>query len=384
MHDYQSGNPTVMWNTLRSLAALLVCAVLAACSAERPTVTTHSADAYPDRLSAWGLMRVDDGELLLGAGVEPYDLNTALFTDYAQKLRTVWMPEGSAARYHNDETFEFPVGTVISKTFFYPERGGVMQTSFSWPASADTLDTRSLRLMETRLLVKQESGWDALPYVWRGNDAYLKIAGDLQMIDIALADGMKNFPYIVPSRNQCASCHATNHTTGALLPIGPKARHLNRPYLNRGENQLQQWQASDRLTDLPELHNVALNAALSDSSAGLDDRARAYLDINCGHCHNAQGAADTSGLLLDASVQSSRQLGLCKPPIAAGGGTGGRPYSIVPGQPEHSILVYRMQTTDPAAMMPELGRSLAHSEGITLLTNWIASLDGECVEMSSD
>jgi uncharacterized repeat protein (TIGR03806 family) len=366
------------------LAVVLCAALLIGCGTERPSVTRHSAEAYPNRLSAWGLMRLVDDQLLLGNGVEPYDLNTALFTDYAQKLRTVWMPDGTAASFKADETFDFPVGTVISKTFFYPEQGGVMQTSFSWPETSEALDIDSLRLMETRLLVKQETGWDALPYVWRGDDAYLKIAGDLQMIDIALADGEVNFPYIVPSRNQCASCHATNHTTGELLPIGPKARHLNRPYLNRGENQLRQWQASGRLINLPELHTVALNADLNDTSAFLDARARAYLDINCGHCHNAQGAADTSGLLLDAAVQSNRQLGLCKPPIAAGGGTGGRPYSIVPGEPGRSILVYRLETTEPAAMMPELGRSLVHSEGVTLLTDWVASLDGECVEMSSD
>ncbi len=329
-------------------------------------------------------MKLADGQLLLGEEVEPYDLNTALFTDYAQKLRTIWMPDGTAASYSADETFEFPVGTVISKTFFYPQQDGVMQTAFSWPENSASLDTGKLRLMETRLLVKQETGWDALPYVWRGADAYLKIAGDLQMIDIALADGHENFPYVVPSRNQCASCHATNHTTGKLLPIGPKARHLNRSYLKRGDNQLLQWQASGRLNGLPDLNAVDVNADLSDSSTFLAARARAYLDINCGHCHNAKGAADTSGLLLDAGVVSNRQLGLCKPPIAAGGGTGGRPYSIVPGEPEHSILVYRLETTDPGTMMPELGRSLVHREGVALLTDWVASLEGECVEMSSD
>lgn len=89
-------------------------------------------------------------------------------------------------------------------------------------------------------------------------------------------------------------------------------------------------------------------------------RARAYLDINCGHCHNRRGPADTSGLALDASETSRVALGLCKSPIAAGRGTGDRRFAIVPGQPDESITVYRMGSTDPGSMMPELGRSLAH------------------------
>lgn len=32
-------------------------------------------------------------------GVLPYDLNSPLFTDYAEKARFVWMPKGVAAGY---------------------------------------------------------------------------------------------------------------------------------------------------------------------------------------------------------------------------------------------------------------------------------------------
>ena len=371
---------------LQMLTAVLLALLVTGCSEERISVRQFSADAYPQRLSEWGLFDYAGGQIQLSDGVEAYDLNTPLFTDYAQKLRTVWMPPGSAAQYSSDESFEFPVGTIISKTFFYPlADAGLVRADFTWPEHTRTLSTDAIKLMETRLLVKQASGWDALPYVWQGDDAYLKIAGDLKMLEMSLPDGeTQTFPYIVPSRNQCASCHATNHTSGALLPIGPKARHLNRGYLGRGGNQLLEWQSAGRLHNLPALDEVTSNADFSDTSQFLAARSRAYLDINCGHCHNAQGAADTSGLLLDASVESNRQLGLCKPPIAAGGGTGGRTYSIVPGEPDHSILVYRLEITDPGTMMPELGRSLVHHEGVALLKDWITSLEGECVEMSSD
>ena len=76
-----------------------------------------------------------------------------------------------------------------------------------------------------------------------------------------------------------------------------------------------------------------------------------------GHCHNPRGAADTSGLFLDARETEPRRLGLCKPPIAAGRGSGGLAYSLVPGQPEASILSYRMHATqlDPYPAMRSVG-----------------------------
>jgi len=380
-------------------AALIALSIslLAGCG-EAGGVRTFAPDAYPERLSAWGLFEVDSGTLRLADDLEPYDLNTPLFTDYAQKLRAIWMPPGTSAVYSDNETFDFPVGTVIAKTFFYPLAGqsadargeppgdaGTVLASFDWPGDGASLERATVRLMETRLLVHQADGWDALPYVWHGDDAYLKIAGDLEMVTIELPDGAETeFPYIVPSRNQCASCHATNHSNGAILPIGPKARHLNRAYLGRSGNQLADWAAAGRLEGLPATPDVPANADFTNTSAPTAERARAYLDTNCGHCHNAHGAADTSGLLLDAGVVSTRHLGLCKPPIAAGGGSGGRAYSIVPGAPDESILIYRVESTDPGNMMPELGRSLVHREGVALLRNWIAGLDGECVEAAAD
>jgi hypothetical protein len=110
----------------------------------------------------------------------------------------------------------------------------------------------------------------------------------------------------------------------------------------------------------------------------LNAAARAYLDINCGHCHQPGGSADTSGLFLHAAAEPALSLGICKPPVAAGRGTGGRRYSIVPGKPEDSILLFRVQSRELDVLMPELGRSLVHEEGVELLSDWIEQLEGEC------
>src|ERR1700743_2905790 len=103
----------------RSVLALCLLAALASC-ARAPAPVSFIADGRPERLSDWHLLNVSGGRLAPNAGVLPYDLVTPLFSDYAHKLRTVWMAAGEAAEYTADKSFEFPVGTILSKTFYYP------------------------------------------------------------------------------------------------------------------------------------------------------------------------------------------------------------------------------------------------------------------------
>ena len=37
-----------------------------------------------------------------------------------------------------------------------------------------------------------------------------------------------------------------------------------------------------------------------------------------------------------------------------------------------------METTEPDALMPELGRSTTHTEGVDVVAEWIESLPGTC------
>ena len=246
-----------------------------------------------------------------------------------------------------------------------------------WSGGPEGLDTRNIRLIETRLLVRQENGWDALPYVWQGDDAYLKITGTL--IELEIANEESPMHYLVPSKNQCASCHVTDHTDGSIRPIGLKARHLNHSNTASGENQLVFLANTNRLKGLPTLTGVGANANFNDPTEPIERRARAYLDINCSHCHNAKGPADTSALLLEHSNSDPRSYGVCKPPIASGRGSGGLLYSIIPGLADRSIMPFRLASRDPAEMMPELGRTLVHEEGVSLISQWINSMSGSCI-----
>ena len=373
--------------------ALLWLAMLLFGCSHAPTQVMFHADDNPEMLSDWGLFTVADGRIAPHAGMVTYELATPLFSDYAQKWRTIWMPKGVHATYEPDTWFNFPVGTVVTKTFYYttPATAADPQDSDTvlkaTPAMYQTgiagLDLKHVRLIETRLLVKRSDGWVALPYVWNaaGTDATLERTG--AEIPLAFDDGgaSTRFVYSVPNQNQCAGCHAQDYRTRAIDPIGLKGRHLNRDFPGKGGeiDQLRRLVAMGYLTGLPRA-GVPRNADWQDPHAGLDGEARAYLDINCSHCHNATGAARTSGLWLDAKTLDPRILGTCKPPVAAGRGTGNRPFDVVPGHPDGSIIPYRMASTDPGEMMPELGRSLEHREGVDLISRYIAAMKGACDE----
>jgi uncharacterized repeat protein (TIGR03806 family) len=301
----------------------------------------------------------------------PYDLNTPLFSDYAAKYRFVYVPASQAATYHDSAAFDFPVGSVFVKTF-------------AFPADRRT-PNENVRIIETRLLIKRASGWIALPYVWDEalGDAQLKIAGAKVDVSWIHDDGSaRSILYTVPNKNQCKGCHDLGKE---ISLIGPKAANLNRDYVysDGTENQLVRWAKLGLLTGAPDPAQAPIAAAFDNPGAGsLGARARAYLDINCGHCHNPQGPANTSGLFLNLGETNPTALGIRKRPVAAGRGSGNREFGIEPGRPENSILLYLMESNDPGVMMPELSRSLAHDEGIALIREWIAKMgeDGVVAE----
>jgi uncharacterized repeat protein (TIGR03806 family) len=371
----------------RSLLGPVACllAVLASC-ARAPAPVTFVADGKPEHLSDWHLLNVAGGRLAPNAGVLPYDLVTPLFSDYAHKLRTVWMPAGQSAKYTADKAFEFPVGTILSKTFYYPRAGAadaVLKTDDPEAGSpAAGLDLSRVRLVETRLLVRRADGWAVLPYVWNADqsEAELERTGDEKTLDLVDAQGHgQKFTYVVPNENQCASCHVTNLKSGEFTPLGPKARNLNRTlaYADGSENQIARWVRAGFLAGVPA-GELPRAADWRDVQQPIAERARTYLDVNCAHCHQAGGTASNTSLRLDALGPADWSLGLCKPSVAAGKGTGDRIHDIVPGKPDESILPFRLASTEGGVMMPELGRSTVHQEGVQLIRDWIASMPGKC------
>lgn len=314
----------------------------------------------PKTLSEWNLLEVKDGEFVPVAGVFEYELNAPLFSDYTLKQRLVRLPDGSKMQWHDQDSMVFPVGTVIAKTFSYPDPVKDL--------------TPGVRHMETRICILESSGWYGYAYIWNEEqtDAELSIGGGEREVSwVDPAGRTRTNVYQIPNVNQCLSCHEQKNE---FVPLGPTARNLNLMLPPSGENQLQSWVDRSMLTGAP---NAAEWPTLSDyenANLPVSHRARAWLETNCAHCHNPEGSARTSGLDLRALQNNPAKFGVFKAPVAAGKGSGGRDYDIVPGKPDDSIIMFRIETEEPAARMPSLARNLVHEEGVQLIHDWIKSM----------
>ena len=315
-----------------------------------------SSNAPPKYLSEFGFFQ-DMQNQIPSAEVHPYSLVNPLFSDYTDKLRFVYVPEGQKLAYVKDKVFQFPVGSTLIKTFAYLNTQGEMDA----------------QLLETRLLINTSEGWKAISYVWNQDqtDAKRSVAGATIPTTFINSVGAKvDVRYRAPNQNQCKECHQVNQV---MTPIGPKARNMNKnvDYASGDMNQLLYWAAQGWIESKL---NADLMQSYENENVSIDERARAYLDINCGHCHIPGGSADTTGLYLNLTEETKEHLGIFKKPVAAGRASGNLKYSIVPRKSDKSIMIYRMDSLDPGIMMPESGRALADDKGIKLISDWINQL----------
>ncbi len=347
---------------MRGCVAILVFICLCSCEPKKSGQVIVEEEASDSglsgfgapKLSNYGFFKGDMKQLVPNPGVTEYLINAALFSDYAFKKRFIKLLPGSRMSYHPKEVFEFPEGTILIKNFYYP-------ADFRKP-------NEQVRLLETRLLILKEGTWEPLTYIWNEEqtEAYLEVAGKSIPVSWVHTDGvLRTIDYSVPNLNQCKGCHLKGDK---VMPIGPTARQLNHGM------QLTAWRDAGILSDMPDESMVQRLASYENSDEPIADRARSWLEINCAHCHRPDGQAKSSGLHLSADVTSALALGIGKAPVAAGKGSGGHLYSVVPGHPEESILLYRIESTDPGIMMPEMGRKLVHTEGVDLVRQWILSM----------
>ena len=316
-------------------------------------------------LAEYCMVNIENGDIAPEKGVVPYDEGTPLFSDYAIKRRTVWVPPGTSASYEDDGPYDFPVGTIVTKSFGFAD---------------DMRNPSPVKWLETRVLVRTASGWTGDAYVWDDaqQQATIKPGGTFRDLSFIEPDGTPiTTSYLVPNRNECIKCH---ENMGAIVPIGLQTDRLNHDhdYPEGRENQLAHWSKLGILSGAPDPATAPSMADWTDTSLTTETRARAYLEANCAHCHSATGEARNTGLLLDRDVTEPYRFGVCKTPVATGKAASDLSYDVVPGQPDQSIMIYRMESTTPSIMMPEIGRSLVHTEGARVVRDWISGLPGSC------
>ncbi len=371
------------------------------------------------RLDQYNLFADDqDPRSTPNEGGVPYVLNSKLFSDYATKYRVAFIPPGTKAVYKDGQgggnlngSIHFPNGTVIAKTFaFTDESKGTEE------------------LIETRLLIKRisQSGkavWSGPAYSWSTDASGKKVAtlvpgGETRSVSWHYQDqhtgkvlSGSSDSYAIPNQNQCITCHSNDDLEAGAAPIGPKPRNMNRDYKpessfmgNRGqgvpnpENQLKDWVDRGLLTNVPDygriVNGVATklerlprwsvpgdSGAMAGSDADIEDRLRAYLEVNCQHCHNDKGAASNTGYYLDHYRKIDAGYGICKKPTATGGGSCGKQHVVVPGEPGSSIVSCRVNSADdPQKNMPPIAKSVVHVEGVELLNSWIANVVDDSYE----
>jgi len=308
--------------------------------------------AIPQLLSQTGCVQAANPKAAV-RGAIPFEVKSQLWSDGANKKRWSAIPNGKSVDILPDGDFSFPVGSVLMKTFLF-----------------------NGKMFETRLLKHHNDGsWAGYTYEWRadGTDAVL-VPAEGKTIQVRNNVGTL-IDWHLPGRGECMICH----TQAANIALGPEVAQLNSlmryPAINKTGHQLITWAHIGRFSgplpapvaDLPALTNPLVTVGTT-----VTQRARSYLHSNCSGCHRP-------GNDLRATIDFRYQpdinaMNICNadPRIDDLGIPGAK--LLTPRKPDLSIIPARMGVRG-ANQMPPLGTGLVHSQGNTLIRNWIRRPD---------
>ncbi|MCW2293138.1 putative repeat protein (TIGR03806 family) [Pseudomonas sp. BIGb0408] len=297
------------------------------------------SSAFKPRLSEYGFFKGKMSELVPVDEASIIEIASPLFTDHAEKQRLLLLPKGEKMKGKGNDLPDFPDGTVIVKTFFYPRssKGNIV----------------SQLIVETRLLIKSQSKWSAATYKWNDTQDEAFLLQDSATVPIAFIDEKghgRTINYRVPSRDDCLACHRQGNQ---LVPLGMKLRNMNID-AHRDEvliNQLEHLQSSQKL-DAISPGAITRTPDYRAESTSLEDRARAYLDANCAHCHRPKGTARFTRLDLTYEETADRESTHLK----------------------RQEIARRITTSGPLHM-PQIGTTISHEEGVQLIVEYLNDLD---------
>lgn len=314
---------------------------------------------FPRLLSQTGAFR-DTRNLVTGDGLIPYDLIVPFWSDGATKMRWMAMPEGKI-KFASTGEWVFPKGTVFVKHF---------------ELATDETRPGLKRRLETRLLVcDADGGVYGATYKWRADnsDADLLSSNLTEAIVIKTATGVRTQFWYYPSRQDCLVCHTAN----AGYVLGVKTRQLNRDFTYPSgvtDNELRAWNHIGLFApalDEIGLANLPRLARADDTTRGIEDRARSYLDANCAQCHRPRGTVAYFDARYDTPLAKQN---LIEGPVLIDERID-NPRIIAPNDIWRSMLFMRADTLEPFKM-PLLARNRIDEQGMNLLRQWIESLPG--------
>jgi uncharacterized repeat protein (TIGR03806 family) len=291
---------------------------------------------FKNLLSEMGVFSANMGSLEPAQGVQLYEINSTLFTDYAKKQRLIRMPEGQSMRYDNSDLLpSFPDNTLISKTFYY-----------------DT--TNGIRIIETRIFLKIDGIWQAGNYIWNEDQTEATYSEAGSIVPVVYTDengATQNINYQIPSKQDCFTCHNNN---GSTFPIGMKLRSMNFTPSYTNQNQLQYLADIGLLTGVNPAGISVLPDWTDEVNHTLFERGRAYLDVNCAHCHQPGGSVPAT-YNIDFRFET--------------------PFDDTNIYANRGEIEARFESTAPIYRMPQLGRTVVHQEALQMLRDYLEAIE---------
>lgn len=321
----------------------------------RRLVTATPASGFPDTLGATGLFS-DLATLTPAAAVVPYSINLPFWSDHAIKRRWFAIPDGTSSMlWSRDGSWTFPSGQIWVKHFDLEKERG----------NPDSVKKR----IETRVLVKNGEGVYGVSYRWNAAGTQATLAadgGEAFSVEIIKDGAPYSQRWNIPSRAQCNVCH--NAAAGYALSFN--TLQLNLEIANEGfsGNQLTFLKDQGYFANSPESPQLLPRHLRPDESeAPVEARIRSYLAANCGYCHaGAVGTAPTAwdGRHEPTLDQTGLIFGVATSAMA--------PFKlIVPGDPDHSLVLRRIDGTGAFSRMPPLASAEPDTVNIALMTKWI-------------
>lgn len=241
---------------------------------EIPKFNFPQTITFQPKLSSYHIFKGIPSNLIPAEEFQLLELSSTLFTDYAHKQRLMKVPLGGLIEKRSDGSLDYPDGTILTKTFFYFK---------------DERDTSlGKRIVETRLEIKEDGKWNIATYQWNDSqtDATLKLFGHDTPVSWINSKGNElSTLYHLPSQNECMTCH---QASSKISPIGPTLLNINKT-VNRDSQEVNQISHLQSLGILQQfsIKEIPDMVDYTDDDQPLHDRGRAYLAMNCSHCHNA-------------------------------------------------------------------------------------------------